>query len=241
MKHAESKMMDSIAEIENYVLGGLVLDDRGKWVSIADKKASEEDFLAHLEAGRVLHNGQWVKFTDAKTLPGPELPASFTPVVPEEETSLHALPGAVQNDSYPPETVVVTIAPAAVRLSKASGADEAAMGQYPPETKAMDIQSSANNAADVSSYAMETGLFVIDRSSNAPQAFQSETKPTMAVQPAEAPLERKTKSMPLVPPSIPTWEKEETQQKKRTLVIGGIIVAAIGIGAIAVILMQVLH
>jgi hypothetical protein len=30
MKHAESKMMDRIAEIENYVLGGLVLDDRGR-------------------------------------------------------------------------------------------------------------------------------------------------------------------------------------------------------------------
>jgi hypothetical protein len=237
MINANVKMMDRIAEIENCVLGGFVFDDRGNWVSISDKKASEEDFLAHLEAGRVLHNGQWVKIADAKK--GPSAPAA---------------PPADNN--YPPETVVVTFTPAAPPqhpepLPRKTSEEETSIVPYPPETKSILVQSPAPQQSEisddaVSSYAMETGLFVIDRSveTDLSQTLQSETKPAMAVQPAEtpvpAPAERKTKTMPVfVPPSIPTWEKEESRQKKRTFIIGAVIVAVTGIAAIAVLLMQI--
>jgi hypothetical protein len=214
-KQADSKMMDRIAEIENCILGGFVLDDRGNWVSITDKKTSEADFLVHLEAGRVLHNGQWVKFADVKKLSPPQHRAAFAPVTSEEKTLFHPAPAAAPPDNgYPPETKAIQTQPLA------------------PET-------SENNDNAISSYAVETSLFVIDRSIEAAHGLQSETKPALAVQPA--PAGRKTKNMRLVPPSIPTWEKEETQQKKRTIIIGGIIVAAVGITAIVVIALQVLY
>ena len=145
-------------------------------MSIADKRASEEDFLVHLEAGRVLHIGQWVRFADAKT--PPVAPVSASP-----------------DNGYPPETVVVGFSPAAApgrpeAISReASEEEETSIGQYPPETKAIQIQppvpgTEGANSDAVSSYTMETGLFVIDRSIEVAetQGLESETKPAMAVQ-----------------------------------------------------------
>jgi hypothetical protein len=205
MKHAQSPIMDRIAKIENCVLGGFVLDDRGNWVSIADKQSSEEDFLVRLEAGRVLHNGHWVTFENAKKPVGPQPAHSSGPVA---ETDDH----------------------------------------YPPETKSIHFQTVEPGSADVSSYATETGLIVIGTTAETvqPRAFQSETKPGMDALSGEdvatEPKGKKSKRMPaFVPPSIPTWEKDESRQKNRALIIGGVILAAIGIAVIALIVLQVVR
>ena len=257
MKNANSKMMDRIAEIENFVLGGFVLDDRGTWVSIADKKSSEEDFLAHLEAGRVLHNGRWVTLAEARTPAAlPHAPAAHR--VAPEETAVHTVPPVTGAPEYPPETALLNLSPAANQgppslPGKTTEAEEA--GLYAPETKSIQIEPSIPGTEqadgnDVSSYAMETGLFVIDRSSAADQSLHSETQLSMealseeitATPPVGGSAGRNTKSMPVfVAALIPTWEKEESRHKKLGLIIGGIAVAAIGIAAIAIIVLQVIR
>ncbi len=46
--------------IEENIAKGLVLDEKGNWVPIAEKIEKEKNFLNHLEAGEVLNDGQWV-------------------------------------------------------------------------------------------------------------------------------------------------------------------------------------
>jgi hypothetical protein len=254
MNNADTKMTSRIAEIENRVLGGLVLDDRGNWVSIADKKASEEDFLAHLEAGRVLHQGQWVNIADAKKaspVRQPNPPFAHNPEM--EETSFHPAPAVGPSGGIPPETTLLkTAQPATNRPDSTSPEitseqEETAIGQFPPETKSIEIQFQGTGKGDSgfddpSSYTMETGLFVVERPPVTSPLRETEAKIPVTAQSSTAPAERKTRGMPVfVPPSIPTWEKEESRQKKRTLLIGGIIAAVVGIAAIAVIVLQVVH
>lgn len=52
--------------VEENVLKGLVLDEKGNWVTIAEKVERERDFLQHLEAGEVLFDGKWVQIGDLK-------------------------------------------------------------------------------------------------------------------------------------------------------------------------------
>lgn len=59
-------MMNRIAEIENHIMKGLVLDEHGNWITIADRKAVEDEFLEQLWAGRVLHEGRWVSIAEVK-------------------------------------------------------------------------------------------------------------------------------------------------------------------------------
>jgi hypothetical protein len=66
MKHSFVKMMNRIAEMENCILKGLVLDELGNWVTIADRKAVEEETMAHLSSGQVLFEGRWVNFPELK-------------------------------------------------------------------------------------------------------------------------------------------------------------------------------
>ena len=66
MKQSFVKMMNRIAEMENSILKGLVLDELGNWVPIADRKAVEEETIAHLSAGQVLFEGRWVSFPELK-------------------------------------------------------------------------------------------------------------------------------------------------------------------------------
>jgi hypothetical protein len=66
MKQSFVKMMNRIAEMENSILKGLVLDESGNWVPIADRKAVEEETLAHLSSGQVLFEGRWVNFPELK-------------------------------------------------------------------------------------------------------------------------------------------------------------------------------
>lgn len=228
MEHADSKIMGRITEIENYVLGGFVLDDRGAWVSIADKKASEEDFLAHLEAGRVLHEGKWLKFEDKKKSSAhqqTEAPYTTPPVAPPVAPPVHQR----ENQVVP------------------AMEEETAAGLYPPETKAIQIQSPVSEIEETtidpaSGYAPETGLFIIDHSQEtAPfhPLYQELIKNLPETPPKTT---RETKSLPaLAPPSIPSWEQEESRHKKLTLIIVGIIVVVAGIAAVAAIMLQVSH
>ena len=91
------KMMSRISEIENYILKGLVLDEHGAWIPIADKKAVEEDFLAHLMAGQVLNEGRWVSIAEAKSARAPTEIATIAtemplPVPEKKEPSKRQLP-----------------------------------------------------------------------------------------------------------------------------------------------------
>jgi hypothetical protein len=216
MEHANSKILGRIAEIENFVLGGFVLDDRGNWVSIADKRASEEDFLVHLEAGRVLHGGQWVHFEDVKKAPA------------RAHTDAPDVPSLAGSSPVPiPE-------------------DEPDSGEYPPETKAiqvlppvLEIEETAVDPA--SGYAPETGLFVIDHPLDAGPVHPLHQE--LEKNPEEPPAmeTKETKRIPaFAPPSIPSWEKEESRHKKHILIIGGVIVVLAGIIAIVAIMMQLL-
>jgi hypothetical protein len=51
-------------KMKKNVLNGLVLDEKGHWVSIAEKVEYERSFLMHLEAGEILCEGKWVSIHD---------------------------------------------------------------------------------------------------------------------------------------------------------------------------------
>jgi hypothetical protein len=51
-------------KMKKNVLNGLVLDEKGHWVSIAEKVEYERSFLMHLEAGEILCDGKWVSIHD---------------------------------------------------------------------------------------------------------------------------------------------------------------------------------
>jgi hypothetical protein len=92
MKQSFVKMMNRISEIENCILKGLVLDEHGNWVTISDRKAVEEDSLAHLAAGQVLFEGRWVNFTEVKSsrtrnVEKPPLFGGITSIIPRKKTA----------------------------------------------------------------------------------------------------------------------------------------------------------
>jgi hypothetical protein len=61
-------MKDIPKDIKKKVLDGYVIDEKGNWVTINDKVERERNFMIHLEAGEVLHNGKWTKITDVKKM-----------------------------------------------------------------------------------------------------------------------------------------------------------------------------
>jgi hypothetical protein len=154
MKQSFVKMMNRISEIENYILKGLVLDEHGNWIPIVEKKAVEEEFLAHLSAGHVLYEGRWVDFTEAKKvrLKTPDRPpkkrraappAAETAVIAEpppieEEPSFIQAPAPVSPGAqYPPETsIIMEHAPEEeTRIGQAPASmNPEAEVPFPPET-----------------------------------------------------------------------------------------------------------
>lgn len=70
-------------KIEELVYAGMVIDDHGKWISIAEKREKERVFLSHLEQGQVLTNGKWISIADKAATPAS--PESVTS--PSEEAS----------------------------------------------------------------------------------------------------------------------------------------------------------
>ncbi len=60
--------MNITETIINNVVRGMVLDIKGNWVPIAQMKMIEHNVLKHLEAGEVLHDGQWISMRKFKTI-----------------------------------------------------------------------------------------------------------------------------------------------------------------------------
>lgn len=79
MKH------QNINTIEENIAKGLVLDEKGNWVPIAEKIEKEKNFLKHLEAGEVLSDGQWVPINFLKE---ESSKSSSSPLYNEESTEL---------------------------------------------------------------------------------------------------------------------------------------------------------
>jgi hypothetical protein len=52
--------------IEKNVIDGLVLDDTGRWVPLAQKLAQEREFFDHLARGEVLWERRWMPIDKVK-------------------------------------------------------------------------------------------------------------------------------------------------------------------------------
>jgi hypothetical protein len=62
--------MNVTEKIIDYVLRGLVLDDKGHWVPLSQMIGVEYNVLRHLEAGEVLCQGQWLSISKCKEILG---------------------------------------------------------------------------------------------------------------------------------------------------------------------------
>lgn len=62
----ESKTTDRIRAFEERIISGFVLDDFGTWIPLAERKKVEEEVLAHLADGCLLHEGRWLGFDEVK-------------------------------------------------------------------------------------------------------------------------------------------------------------------------------
>lgn len=106
MKKSFVKMMNMIAEMENCILKGMVLDEHGSWVPIADRKAVEEDTLAHLSNGQVLFEGRWVTFKEMKVSRSRRV----------ERPPLFAFRTVLRKKTAAAETMVAPAAPAPTKV-----------------------------------------------------------------------------------------------------------------------------
>jgi hypothetical protein len=228
MRSAFVKMMTRISEIENYILKGLVLDEHGKWIPIADKKAVEEDFLAHLMAGQVLHEGRWVSIGEAKSAKAPteiamtdmEMPLIDTCDTdaqnPVEETRV----GVPEKPFAPPAHSSV---------------------EFPPETKSIIIEhlasSIAGSAVDpVSGYAPETGAFTLETSNDKTAAALPEDQ-SKAPETAGDGILSPTAASSLLP-TVTSWEQSARKRQRTILIYGTLGVILAGIGAIVILIVQ---
>jgi hypothetical protein len=145
MKQSFVKMMNRLAEMENCILKGLVLDEHGTWVTIADRKAVEEDTMAHLASGQVLFEGRWINFPELKAsrlrgverppffsggrFPRPKKSAVETPAVPAPA------PAAGNAAAHPGITIIVQSPQPAAAAPQTAGAapDTSLIIMSPPD------------------------------------------------------------------------------------------------------------
>jgi hypothetical protein len=233
MQKSSVKMMSTISEIENHILKGLVLDEHGQWIPIADKKTVEEDFLAHLSAGKVLHEGRWVTIGEAKSAKAPTefaIPVLDLPPSESREEGLAGPPPAPDSQAENPveETRSGQPEPQPVPSGRVNP-------EFPPETKTIlydqpvDRVSGQEVAAQVdplSGYAPETGAFMVEQ--------VDDNQP--GLEPEGEPANRSTTSILL--PTVSSWEQSAKKSRLRILVFGGIGVALAGIGAILILIFQ---
>lgn len=75
---------DRMRTFQDLIVRGYVLDEQGNWVGIEQRKKVEEEVLANLIAGRVLHEGCWLDLDKVKLFPSN--PLKTAPIAEEEET-----------------------------------------------------------------------------------------------------------------------------------------------------------
>ena len=154
MKQSFVKMMNRIAEMENCILKGLVLDELGKWVTIADRKAVEEETIAHLSSGQVLFEGRWVDFPELKKSrsrrverpPFFTITSVFRTIKPVKE--LPAAAPASQQTPAPPDTSLIVMPPEPKKTARSK------QEPLPPPKK--DTPAPVPNAALETSIMLET-------------------------------------------------------------------------------------
>lgn len=229
------KMMSRISEIENYILKGLVLDEHGAWIPIADKKAVEEDFLAHLMAGQVLNEGRWVSIAEAKSARAPTEIATMSTEMP--------LPAPEKKD--PSETP-----DAGPEIPGGSNGAEVLSTQenaeFPPETKTIFINRPPDQASDplvathvdpLSGYAPETGAFVFEQPDETAQAKQDDGSESLHDLQNETPFSNRSTTSLLLP-TVDSWEQSARKRHMQILVFGSIGVILAGAAAIAILVIQ---
>jgi hypothetical protein len=262
MNQASAKPLSRTTEIENYILEGRVLDEHGNWIPIADKKASEDAFVAHLSAGQVLHEGRWVPIAEAKAARSPlsvahgrEEPADGIVQFEKSGSSAGSQKLTDKNGEpldFAPETANIVMDPHAEEETT-SGLDSTRSGfadraePFAPETKSFLIVpptplGNPFTADPVSGYAPETGLFILDSSDKQTPPSARETA-AAEKNPQEHSPEKETRAMPRLssPPSTPSFEIGGARHKGNFLIIGAVVVALIGMAAIAAFVMQVLR
>jgi hypothetical protein len=246
MNQSFVKMMNRIAEVENYILKGLVLDEHGQWIPIADKRAVEEDFLAHLSAGQVLHEGRWVSIAEAKAARTPTEIATAVVEIPGGQETKEAATEApatatVAAEGPPEETRDILLTPPEEETRTAPAPPAPAGGpvegvDYPPETKSILLQPAAIDP--VSGFAPETGLFVVDQADGESPALQETDVVPAAAAAAVAPEKALSSVMPQ---GLSSWEKDAQKQRKQIIIAGSIIAGLAGLAALIVIVFQVMR
>ena len=96
--------MSITKKIEDLVYAGMVIDDHGKWIPIAEKLKKEKKFLSHLERGEVLTNGKWISIADKDQTP---VSSRTTSPAHEPESEVHD-ETTLDPPESPEETVFLT-------------------------------------------------------------------------------------------------------------------------------------
>lgn len=129
-------MMSLPEKIEKLVYSGMVIDDHGKWISIAEKLRKEKKFLSHLERGEILIDGKWtsLKKTGKKdSIPPVHQGNMGGEAVVQEETTLDP-------PESPEETVFLTANAENSRKEQSSTPDDLFI-ETPEETVAISTDS----------------------------------------------------------------------------------------------------
>ena len=230
------KMMHRISEIENYVLKGLVLDEHGAWIPIADKKAVEEDFLVHLMAGQVLNEGRWVSIAEAKSSRAPTEIATIATEMP--------LPAPEKKE--PPETTDAAAGTPGDDDNKATVLSAQANVGFPPETKTITFEPPAGQPSNplnaeqcdpLSGFAPETGAFVLEQSDETAQGAQVDGSKSLRESLKETAISNSSTSSSLLP-TVTLWEQSTRKRHAQILVFGSIGVILAGATAIVILVIQ---
>jgi hypothetical protein len=132
--------------IKEYVYAGMVLDERGNWITLVEKLKKERVFQKHLENGEILRNGKWTHISKIKLqqehLIGEDSSIDPEAVVEEETTivSVHKIHKEQQAEPSPPlETPeeTVSIETELIRGPALDGKDDD--DDFPAETTVFKI------------------------------------------------------------------------------------------------------
>ena len=268
MKQSFVKMMNRISEIENCILKGLVLDEHGNWVTISDRKAVEEDSLAHLAAGQVLFEGRWVNFTEVKlsrtrSIEKPPLIGGIAAAIRRKKKVIVETPAAPAAPSSPgkkaepvpapPETAIIVqspppeeetrmVQPSSVKTPVPRGEAPA----FPPETTIIDQPTSRQEtlppperAAGEEEFAPETKIILFKPPPEAaPPAAAQDTSEIFLTDLVTGATVQDEDTHIFLMPAVVPLVESGHKRRQKILLIGSVIVMLAGIAAILTILFQ---